>query len=348
MGSIDTTLDALFLPFADGELDRARLDGAVFLRARSGQWLSQWPSPACVQTFRPFADELVRAGARFADAECWPPARVVLVLPSRQRDEARALLARAVQHVGANGLVLACQANDEGARSGEADLACLAGPVRSRSKHKRRVYWVEVAQAQVDATLAEQWAAFDRPRPIGDGRWIGRPGLFSWDRVDPASALLVEHLPVSLRGAIADFGAGWGFISAELVRRCPGVESIDMYEAEQRAESPALANLARACADAGRDVAHVFHWHDVTRGVELRYDAIVSNPPFHQGRADEPELGRAFIRAAADALHAHGMLLLVANRHLPYEAELARCFGDVRVRTERGGFKLFEAREPRA
>jgi len=86
------------------------------------------------------------------------------------------------------------------------------------------------------------------------------------------------------------------------------------------------------------------HWHDVTRGLPRRYDAIVSNPPFHQGRADLPELGRAFIDAAANALLPHGRLWLVANRHLPYEATLAARFNEVRTVVTQDGFKVIEAR----
>jgi 16S rRNA (guanine1207-N2)-methyltransferase len=74
-----------------------------------------------------------------------------------------------------------------------------------------------------------------------------------------------------------------------------------------------------------------------------RYDAIVSTPPFHQGRADLPELGRAFITSAADALVPEGSLWLVANRHLPYEAILAARFLHVTGVTTQDGFKVIEA-----
>ena len=84
-------------------------------------------------------------------------------------------------------------------------------------------------------------------------------------------------------------------------------------------------------------------WHDVTLGLPERYDAIVSNPPFHQGRADLPQLGQAFIASAADALYANGPLLLVANRHLPYESLLRARFGEVRALDERDGYKVIMA-----
>ena len=82
-----------------------------------------------------------------------------------------------------------------------------------------------------------------------------------------------------------------------------------------------------------------------TKGLDKpqHYDFIVSNPPFHQGRADQPEIGCAFIVAAAAALRPAGCLWLVANRHLPYEQVLRENFRKVRTVAEEQGFKVIEA-----
>lgn len=340
----DPALETLLLPLVDGPLAWPGEGGALFLRARDGWPLHQRPLPGlvCEQTFKPEADRLLRSGLPVVQAE--PAARypLVLLLPPRQRDEARALYARAVACTAPGGRVLACQRNDEGAKSGEADLARLAGALGQLSKNKCRAFWTRPLHDDADPALLHDWLQLDAPRPIADGRFTSRPGVFAWDRIDAASALLAAHLPGDLRGAAADLGAGYGYLATELLARNPGIAALDLYEAERRALELARGNLA---PHAGR-VALDFLWHDVTAGLARRYDVIVSNPPFHaQGRADRPDIGRRFIAVAAEALRPGGSLWLVANRHLPYEAELAAQFPQVRTVAQAEGFKVLEARK---
>jgi 16S rRNA (guanine1207-N2)-methyltransferase len=283
---------------------------------------------------------LQRSGLALAaadDARRWP---LVLVLPPRQRDEARALLARAIDHSAPGGRVLACKPNSEGAKNGEGDLARLAGPLQTVSKQHCRVFWTAPLDGVIDAGLAAQWRAVDVPRPILDGRFSSRPGVFAWNRIDPASALLADHLPGTLAGHGADLGCGFGYLASQVLSRCGAVTALDLYEAEARALELARANLQAFAARVALD----FHWHDVTTGLPRGYDFIVSNPPFHaQGRADRPDIGQRFIAAAAAALNPGGQLWLVANRHLPYEAVLDSSFGSVRTVAQRDGFKVIAA-----
>ncbi len=346
----DDALGALFLPFSTAALTLPEDGHVLFLRARAGRWIHDWPHAkfSCEQTFKPFADELARAGrpvmgSSREQATARSQQALVLVLPPRQREEARALLARAVRAAAPAGVVVASVANNAGARSAEADLERLAGSIHSLSKQKCRVFWTSLPEAAVDWKLVDEWATLDTPQPIADGRFVSRPGLFAWDRVDTASALLASQLPATLSGRGADLGAGYGYLAAELLRRCPRVTAIDLYEAEQRALESARINLANATRDCARDVAVDYFWHDVTTGLVRQYDVIVSNPPFHQGRADQPVLGQAFIVAAANALAPDGRLWLVANRHLPYEAMLAAHFGAVHSVVVQDGFKIIEA-----
>lgn len=339
----DPALETLLLPFATGQLTWPA-EGGLFLRARDGWPLHRQPLPGllCEQSFKPEVEALQRSGLEIRSPDASKPDRqfpIVLLLPPRQRDEARALYARAVANLQPGGVVVASVANDEGAKSAEADLARLAGPVHVLSKNKCRVFWT-TPNTTVDADLLQQWSVLDAPRPIADGRFVSRPGVFAWDRVDVASQLLAAHLPADLRGRAADLGAGYGYLSAELLQRCPGIAVLDLYEAEARALELAHTNLAGFASRVALD----YRWHDVAAGLPQQYDVIVTNPPFHaQQRAARPDIGRRFIAAAADALVPGGRLWLVANRHLPYESVLDARFGSVRTVAQQHGFKVVEA-----
>ncbi|HVI56391.1 MAG TPA: methyltransferase [Luteibacter sp.] len=344
----DAALEALFVPFSTGDLAWPASGDVLILRARDGFALRERRRPGWVlqQSFKPAADALARSG--FAVSADIPEARfrVVMVLPTRQREETRALFAQAMAHVASDGIVVAAVPNAEGAKTAEADLALLAGRVSNLSKHKCRVFWTHPGVAP-DASLFAAWRALDDALPIDGGRFVSRRGLFAWDRIDIASALLASVLPVDLAGRVADLGAGFGYLACRVIAGNPQVTAVDLYEAEGRAIEPARQNVAAAVAAAGRSLATQVHWHDVTQGIDGGYDAIVSNPPFHQGRADQPELGRAFIAVAARALSPRGRFWMVANRHLAYEATLDACFTHVRTVAERDGFKVIEAKEPR-
>jgi 16S rRNA (guanine1207-N2)-methyltransferase len=344
----EPVLQTLLHPFAIGALRWPASGEVLFLRARAEV---DFPRELrgrlrCRQSFKPHADALVaeghalgQEGLEAGNGDAVFP--LVLVLPPRQREEARALMANALRRADEGALVVACMGNDEGARSGEADFRRLAGPVQALAKHHCRVFWARKETAALDVGLMEEWSRLDAPRRIADGRFLSRPGLFAWDRIDVASKLLAENLPDDLSGAGADLGAGYGYLSAELLAHCPGISSLDLYEAEARALELAKENLRGVAHPATRD----FLWHDVATGLPRRYDIIVSNPPFHQGREDLPQLGRAFIAAAAAALRPDGRLLLVANRHLPYESALREGFARVVVLAEAQGFKVIEARK---
>ena len=217
---VDDVLDALFLPL-EGDALRLPADARVlFLRARDGFRLREMARPGWrgEQSFKPFAAALERSRFRVdarVDGEHFD---LVLVLPPRQRDETRAVFARAVQLAAPGGVVLACVPNAEGAKSAQADLVALAKQGGQLSKHKCRVFWTAPLDGAHNAALQAEWLTLDAPQRNAAGYW-SRPGLFAWDRIDAASALLAAHLPHDLAGHVASEGVVGRRVSGRRARR---------------------------------------------------------------------------------------------------------------------------------
>lgn len=172
-----------------------------------------------------------------------------------------------------------------------------------------------------------------------EGGFVTRAGSFSADGADPASALLAGYLPSNLVGRVADFGAGWGYLS-RAVLAAPGVTECHLIEAEWEALEAARQNVS--------DPRAHFHWTDIRSFTpDEPFDHIITNPPFHESRAADPGLGQAFITAAARSLTPRGQVWLVANRHLPYESTLRQLFQQVTELPGTSSFKVYRAEKPK-
>lgn len=308
----------------------------VVLHPRAGEDLSPLPKRR-VRVVTPHAPDHAAYSAQgyACTTDGAGAAAAVLVCLPRGRAEARDLVAQAAAAT-AGPVILDGQKTDgiEPLLRAVAGRVTLAGPV---AKAHGRIAWFD----SPGGGAFGDWRAV--PRQITDpaGRsFITRPGLFSADGVDPGSRLLAEALPARLRGVAVDLGAGWGWLSAALLDRAPGITALHLVEADARALDCARINLT--------DTRAVLLWADATCALpDVTADLIVSNPPFHRGRAAQPGLGEAFIRAAASMLTPEGQFWLVANRHLPYEAALARAFAEQRQVRMAEGYKVLAALRPR-
>jgi 16S rRNA (guanine1207-N2)-methyltransferase len=320
------------LPLTDGRALPGRI---LFLGAEPHAALHRCGEILGWQPFKPKADAWERAGFGRTDSPegKWP---LVMILPGKSRDETLAWFARGRDLLEPGGELLVAMPNGAGAARFEKELARAAGGVESLQKNKCRAFRATFGEACDEAVFAE-WRELGRRRRIPGTDFVVEAGVFSADGIDPGSLFLAEHLPAYLRGAAADLGAGWGYLSDALLRRCPKVEGVDLFEADARALDCARENLSH------HPQPLCFHWHDVTAGLPGRYDTILANPPFHSGQATDIGLGQTFIRVAAASLNRGGRLLLVANRQLPYEVVLEASGLAWRNAAENGAFKLLFA-----
>ncbi|WP_108484438.1 class I SAM-dependent methyltransferase [Oceaniglobus ichthyenteri] len=296
--------------------------------ARGSDDLTALDNVQVVQGLRPDYEALQARGIDVVTAPEGEFAAALVVLP-RAKDAARDLIAQATALVGDGPVWI------DGQKTDGADSM-----IRTLRKRGTTVEPV-IAKAHgklfcITGADVTDWRA--GPKTLSNGM-ITAPGVFSADGIDKGSALLVEYLPEDMKGTVVDLGAGWGFLAAHLAER-GDITALHLVEADHAALTCARENVT--------DPRAQFHWADATTfTLTGGADHVVMNPPFHVSRSADPDLGRAFIDAAARLLKPNGQLWLVANRHLPYEATLTERFIKNTVLSDDPAFKVIHAERPR-
>ena len=299
-------------------------------RPRAGDDLSALPKDRVevITGFRPDHDHFAALGYTVRRKAEAPYAAGVVCLP-RARDLARGLIAQASRDVVPGGPVAVDGQKLDGIDSALKELRARVAVSDPLSKAHGKLF---VFASGMDFS---DWQI--RPNDLADGMRT-LPGVFSADGPDRGSVMLAEALPADLAGHVADLGAGWGYL-AQGVLQSPRVKALHLVEAEADALDCAQINVT--------DERVQFHWADATRFRAPRLmDHVVMNPPFHTGRDSDPNLGIAFIRAAAAMLTPGGQLWMVANRHLPYDRVLPEVFREVHDIGGDAAFRVIRASAP--
>lgn len=245
------------------------------------------------------------------------PSSIVL-FPPRNRLQQQSWLADCTRLLPPYGILITAQENRAGAKSLQKDVEAVFESVQVESKYKGRI---------ITATGPIQQDAQPLLHYVETIHAWSAPGLFAWDRLDKGSALLLDHMP-DLYGDVADFGCGWGALSRAILKQ-NAVETLTAIDADALAIAAIDKNIT--------DPRFTSQWRDATESINKTFDAILMNPPFHEGgKADRHDLGAAMIDNAMAHLKPGGRLTLVANAHLPYEKNLPAYQSLI----EQDGFKI--------
>ena len=171
----------------------------------------------------------------------------------------------------------------------------------------------------------------------GDLKVASYPGVFAHGRLDSGTALLLDKLAgIDFSGDILDFGCGAGVIGACIAANNKDV-SVTFLDSSALALKACEETLA-ANGLGGQIVAS-----DGLSEVKGSFDTIISNPPIHAGVRTDNRMSTRLLESVQEHIKPGGRLILVANRHLPYEGWLEQKFQRVVELAENSHFKVIVA-----
>ncbi|MEO6877127.1 MAG: methyltransferase [Gemmatimonadaceae bacterium] len=167
---------------------------------------------------------------------------------------------------------------------------------------------------------------------------FSRPGVFSWEHLDEATSILSDAIAVAPGESVLDLGCGAGALGI-VAARLSGTGMITMLDADVEAVRSATRSAQAANVTNYRVLPS-----DIAEAVlNERFDVVVTNPPFHVGKATALDVPLQFIRDAWQVLAPGGRLFLVANRTLPYERTIYQRFGNIETVVDGRRFKVLSA-----
>ena len=248
----------------------------------------------------------------------------IVVFQPREKLFLREILAQLDGLLQAGAMVWLIGQNRGGIKSCAAIMKQQYGNVKKRgsgrhcqlfSSHflEHQPTYPEIEEREIDVTFNGREYTF-----------LSRPGVFSFDELDPGTRVLLDCLEDQpIEGKILDFGCGCGVIGLCLAGDSNKNE-VDLIDINAQALEVATRNAgdfenARVIPSAAFS------------GVSERYDVIVSNPPFHHGVKATTETSRNLVYNAPQFLVPGGELRIVANLHLPYANWMKEVFSRVTI-----------------
>jgi 16S rRNA (guanine1207-N2)-methyltransferase len=278
------------------------------------------------------------------DASTWPspgPYQGVTLRIPRGKEELSMSLSAACSVLRKAGWLLVYGARDEGIQAAQKPLSVLFSRVETMAVGGRcRVLRGSGLRSEFpDRPCLEDWKVIASPgHPELPGEWVSYPGVFAHGRLDEGTRLLLGALPgLPAEARLLDYGCGTGVVGYVASKRGKKLQ-VDLLDVDAVALEAASQNFPEAS----------LLLHDGLPPVGSGpYDAILSNPPFHRGKAEDPGMILSLISGSGALLSRDGSLVLVAQKRLALEADLSRHFKDVEALSDDRTFRVWRGRDAR-
>lgn len=270
--------------------------------------------------------------------EAWPAGLQHIALRiAKEKALVHYLINRALEQLPAGGELFLSGYKNEGIKTYLEKAAARAGTAVRIERDDGALHGVIVRGERLGEPLPDQDYAVLRP-VVFDAQltlW-SRPGIFGWQKIDAGSALLLEHLDAvwpAVPARVLDLGCGYGYLTVQAARRWPAAEFV-------ATDNNVGAVAACACNIEQENIRGSALADDCAAKQREPFDAILCNPPFHQGFDVEGELTRRFLQTTRRLLRRGGRALFVVNQFIPLERKAEQLFDNVDIVARNRGFKL--------
>jgi len=158
-------------------------------------------------------------------------------------------------------------------------------------------------------------------------------GVFSKNRVDKGTKLLLDNLKEIKEKKILDFGCGIGVIGLVLAKENPEAKVL-LIDSDSKAVNLSKKNIELNKVKNAKAIVS-----DGFENVKEKFDLIASNPPTHEKR----DFLEKFVSEARKKLNKKGKLIIVLNKAVFLEKELNQVFGNCEIVAEGKEHKVIEA-----
>ncbi|MBE9549690.1 MAG: class I SAM-dependent methyltransferase [Proteobacteria bacterium] len=274
------------------------------------------------------------------------PGMAIIFLP-REKPFLDYLVAQTLGALRPGATVWLVGENRAGIRSSAKRLANLSGTAVTKLDSARHCSLLETTirtdHQDTEHVLAETQSGFELEFNQQSWEFTTLPGVFSCGRMDPASQMLLHSLEKqAVRGKVLDFACGCGVLGICASSLQPGI-SLDLLDVSAMALTSTELNIHQAALPPGK--VNIFA-SDAYSAVRDRYDAIISNPPFHRHTRQTLEVSERLILQAPLHLKPRGELRIVANRHLPYLKLFQQTFRKVEILNSDRNFHVILGKYP--
>jgi 16S rRNA (guanine1207-N2)-methyltransferase len=226
-------------------------------------------------------------------------------------------------------------ANDTGGRSLDNAVKEFGDEIIKLDVARKCSLWSFKLAPVGDFSWTNELSTFKYDNLEGDSlEFATYPGVFNTGKLDVGTKLLLDNISLNKRGRVLDLACGSGIIGLTCKSRQPELY-VEMVDIDGMALASAEMNSKNLDLD-----CPVF----VSDGLNntKKFNTIICNPPFHQGKDTDYNFAQQLIRTAKQHLLPRGEVWLVANRQLGYEQWAERSCHSVETIVQGNGFKVLK------